>query len=626
MEIKKLGRFEIIREIGSGGMGLVYKGRDPRINRLLALKVVRPALGSKSSADKIASQRFYVEAQAAGQLSHPNIVTIYDVGEERTVDGALVYIAMEFIDGKGLDWHIQNKTYKTVPEIINVIRQIAAGISYAHSHNVIHRDIKPANILITKQNVPKITDFGLARLSDSSLTVSGTILGTPNYMAPEQVQGRPVDARSDFFSLTVLLYEMLTGSKPFASDSITSVIYKVVNEDPALPTGLNPALPKQFDSIIMRGLAKNPERRFQTGEEFIKALSSAVSGGSPGVHIVGDVTVNHPDDGSTAEGRSIHHAAASAGKRSGNKATIAILALSAILVIGWGGKLMFSGGPEGQTAETTTQVAKLDDTKAGQVAEDKTVVAEPAEDKPDQINDDTVEPTPDESKGSAEKPEAKPADEKKVASVEPAEKEPVIEKKPDKKSKPKAKKKKADKPKPAPEIVKAKPEPPKPEKKIVSNKPGFITLTSDPEGADAFVDGLFIGATPINNMKIMQGTHDLKLSRSGYDTKTETIVLEESGTFEVALEKSASKDKEGEEEPAVVAETTTGIQLEVLTPPDSIIVLDGRHYKEAKLTVDTLSVGSHMIYVQMKDRKPYNERFTLKEGQKKIIDLIKEQE
>ena len=287
MAIKNLGRFDIIDEIGSGGMGVVYKGRDPKINRLVALKVVRPVMGVSKSADQEqAISRFHVEAQAAGQLSHPNIVTIYDVGEEVAPEGTLVYIAMEFVSGKGLDYHIANKTFITLEQKIQVIKAIAEGLDYAHKKGVVHRDVKPANVIITDEGIPKLTDFGLARLSDSSLTMSGTILGTPNYMSPEQVQGKKVDARSDFFSLTVVLYEIITNEKPFAAESITSVIYKVVHEDPVPPRRLNASLPHMVDAFIRKGLAKNPDSRFQSGADYLKGLNAILSG--DGREIVSD--------------------------------------------------------------------------------------------------------------------------------------------------------------------------------------------------------------------------------------------------------------------------------------------------------------------------------------------------
>ncbi|MBI4666668.1 MAG: protein kinase [Nitrospinae bacterium] len=257
-------------------MGLVFKGLDPKINRPVALKVIRSSTLAKDKEihHLRPMERFMVEAQAAGRLSHPAIVTIYDVGEETLQDGSLsVYIAMEFLEGKGLDWHIKNKTYKSLDKKLQIIKEIAEGMEYAHRHSVIHRDLKPSNIIMVEGDHPKITDFGLARVPDSSLTLSGAIMGTPSYMSPEQIYGKRVDARTDIFSLTVILYELVTGEKPFTGSNITSIIFNVINQDPTLPTSLDPALPPVLNSLIQRGLSKELEGRFSNFTEYLGALN-----------------------------------------------------------------------------------------------------------------------------------------------------------------------------------------------------------------------------------------------------------------------------------------------------------------------------------------------------------------
>ena len=277
MVLKQLGRYEIIGEIGSGGMGLVYKGRDPKIGRLIALKVIRSSVLSEENGGSNALQRFYNEARAAGQLSHPCIVTVFDIGEETLADESVsIYIAMEFLDGKGLDWHIRKKTYSTLERKVGIIKRIAEAVDYAHKHGVVHRDLKPANILMV-DDTPKITDFGLAKMADTSMTLAGAVMGTPSYMSPEQIYGKEVDHRSDIFSLTVMLYEMLTGSKPFPGGNITTIMYKVINEEPAEPTALNPGLPPLVNSIIQKGMSKNPDDRFQSAADFEKALNAVLA-------------------------------------------------------------------------------------------------------------------------------------------------------------------------------------------------------------------------------------------------------------------------------------------------------------------------------------------------------------
>lgn len=265
---KTLGRFEIVSELGRGAMGVVYKGRDPKLERTVALKVIHFGLNKEDEQQLQVKERFLVEARATAQLQHSNILTIYDVGDE----GSLTYIAMEFLEGGSLEDMIKGGKFQDYDQIIDIVRQIADGLDHAHQKGIVHRDIKPANIMMAGGKVPKIADFGLARLSNSTLTTTGTVLGTPSYMAPEQIRGRKVDGRADLFALGVIFYEMLTGEKPFGGDSITSVIYRVVNEEPIPPRKLNIDLPGAIDQFMQKALNKEPGQRFQSGAEFAEAL------------------------------------------------------------------------------------------------------------------------------------------------------------------------------------------------------------------------------------------------------------------------------------------------------------------------------------------------------------------
>jgi tetratricopeptide (TPR) repeat protein len=221
-------------------------------------------------------QRFYNEARAAGKLSHPCIVTVFEIDEATLADGTItIYIAMELLDGKGLDWHIKRNTYPTLERRLGIIKQIAEAVDYAHKRGVIHRDLKPSNIIMVG-DTPKITDFGLAKMADTSMTLSGAVMGTPSYMSPEQIYGNKADHRSDIFSLTVMFYELLTGSKPFPGSNITTIMYKVINEEPTAPTALTPGLPPLVNSIIQKGLSKNPDDRFQSAGEYVKALNAVL--------------------------------------------------------------------------------------------------------------------------------------------------------------------------------------------------------------------------------------------------------------------------------------------------------------------------------------------------------------
>jgi len=221
-------------------------------------------------------RRFQNEARAAGVLSHPNIVTIYDAGE----CGGIFYIAMEFIQGTTLHEMLAQQHILPTEEVIQYSRQICKGLDYAHSHGIVHRDVKPANIMITANGTVKIMDFGIAK-AGGSMTSTGQVLGTPNYMAPEQVKGRPLDGRSDLFSFGVILYEMLTGEKPFVGQNVTTIIYKIVNENPIAPRDLDVTVHPGLSAIVTRALAKSPDDRYQTGADLVRELESFKSAGSP---------------------------------------------------------------------------------------------------------------------------------------------------------------------------------------------------------------------------------------------------------------------------------------------------------------------------------------------------------
>src|SRR5215471_5452935 len=267
MSNQTVGRYEIIGELGRGAMGVVYKAQDPTIGRTVALKTMRLDVHGLENGDVL--RRFKNEARAAGILNHPNIVTIYDAGEQ---DG-MFYIAMEFIEGTTLHAMLAEKRVLGAEEIIQLSRQICRGLDYAHSNGIVHRDIKPANIMITGNGTVKIMDFGIAK-SGGQVTNTGQVLGTPNYMSPEQVKGRPLDGRSDLFSLGVILYEMLTGEKPFVGQNVTTIIYKIVNETPITPRDLDVTVHPGLNAIVTKALAKAPDDRYQSGAELIRDLEN----------------------------------------------------------------------------------------------------------------------------------------------------------------------------------------------------------------------------------------------------------------------------------------------------------------------------------------------------------------
>ncbi len=278
----QLGRYEIREELGKGAMGIVYLARDPLIGRLVALKTFR--LGF-SVGDRDLEQfraRFIREAQSAGILSHPGIVTVHDV-VERSEEG-LAFIAMEYVRGTNLKMLLQGDAPLELAFVADVISQIAAALDYAHAHGVIHRDVKPANVILAGDGKVKLTDFGIARLDSSNLTQEGQMLGTPNYMAPEQVMGKEVDHRADLFSLGVVLYEMLTGHKPFAGDNLTQVSHRIVYEPFTPPEKFVRDLPPALRTVLVKALEKNPDGRYATAGELARDLTAAVAGRNRSAH------------------------------------------------------------------------------------------------------------------------------------------------------------------------------------------------------------------------------------------------------------------------------------------------------------------------------------------------------
>ncbi len=269
---KRIGKYEIIREVGKGAMGVVYEGYDPLIKRKVAVKTARKDLSvSASIADEIFI-RFTREAIMAGQVQHPNVVTIYDMGDE----GGLAYIVMEYIEGEDLKSLIGKKKIWSLEEILKIADATCSALYETHKHGIVHRDIKPSNILLTKDGNIKLTDFGVARLPDSTLTQEGTLIGTPHYMSPEQFTGGKVDGRSDQFSLAVVLYELMTNEKPFVGDTLNVIMHKVLRTQPLPPSDLNIRIPKEVDEVIFKALSKNPDDRFTDMSEFAKALHEAL--------------------------------------------------------------------------------------------------------------------------------------------------------------------------------------------------------------------------------------------------------------------------------------------------------------------------------------------------------------
>jgi serine/threonine protein kinase len=267
--LAKAGRYEIVGELGRGAMGVVYKATDPVIGRTVAVKTIKLSAEGTGLTRPELLARFQTEARAAGLLTHPNIVVVFDAGEE---DG-LYYIIMELVEGRSLQALLDDGHSFPLPRVLRIMEQALSALQFAHERNVVHRDIKPANLMLTGDDTVKVTDFGTAKiLQFGTVQQTAHVMGTPSYMSPEQVKGRAVDGRSDIFSLGVMLYEVVTGEKPFPGQNITTVIYKIVNEEPVPPKQVDPAIHPGISAVVMRALAKDPDTRYQSCREMLEDL------------------------------------------------------------------------------------------------------------------------------------------------------------------------------------------------------------------------------------------------------------------------------------------------------------------------------------------------------------------
>jgi serine/threonine protein kinase len=289
---QRIGRYQIEGVLGAGAMGAVYKGFDPLIKRTLAVKTLRLDIPRGSEEHRMFLERFHQEARICGTLSHPNIVTLFDIGEEN----GLPFLAFEFIEGETIESALSRKHKFKAEKVIGLISQIASALDYAHSKGVIHRDIKPANLLLFEEDKVKVTDFGIARLAESEMTRAGQMLGTPSYMSPEQAMGEKVDGRSDIFSLGVVAFEMLSGEQPFPGNNVTAILYRLVHGQPVEPANLemNGLIPSKFHEVFGRVLAKDRAARYQTAADFVRDLELTLGSWFTGLEELAPVEIPPP--------------------------------------------------------------------------------------------------------------------------------------------------------------------------------------------------------------------------------------------------------------------------------------------------------------------------------------------
>ena len=270
---EKIGKYEIRGVLGRGAMGVVYDGWDPLIQRRVAIKTVRLPREDEDPEATEGLARFRREAQAAGRLQHPNIVGVYDYGET----GESAYLVMEFVDGRSVKAALDAQERFPIPEVARVMRDLLDALQYSHEHGVVHRDIKPANMMLTPNGRVKVADFGVARIESSSMTQVGTVIGTPAYMSPEQLAGQTVDSRSDIYSAGVVLYQLLTGDRPYHGSNLTSIYHQALNTEPVPPSKLAVTVPPAFDPVVARAMGKRPSERYATAAEFAAAVDAAAT-------------------------------------------------------------------------------------------------------------------------------------------------------------------------------------------------------------------------------------------------------------------------------------------------------------------------------------------------------------
>jgi len=475
----QVGRYQITRELGRGAMGVVYLAVDPTIGRQVAIKTIR--LGELDDADDRAKlrERLFREARSAGILSHPGIVTIYDMEEQ----GDVAFIAMEFVDGPTLDQLLSAREPIAPERMMSILRQTGAALDYAHHKSIVHRDIKPANIMIASDGSVKITDFGIAKVTTSQqYTQTGTIVGTPNYMSPEQVQGLAVTGRADQFSLSVICYEMLTGERPFTGEHLTTVVYKIVAEDPPPVQRLNPTLGPQIDAVLRRGLAKKPDARYGSCIDLINALDAACANTKGWKNAPRGMSLSLPTVAGGAQTAAVEKTVvATTGdtireRRSASKVLPFVAAL--VVALGLIGLIAVQFGPgrESRIAETQPPAPS----------------APPA-----------AEPQPSASTATPAPPPA--AEEKKPSPMEPLPGPPANA--PDAKKQQVDASQKASEEESAPPAVKTRP----------AHGPQDVLIMSEPPGATAVLDNnAAVSCKTPCILSAMPGRHTLSVNQDGY--------------------------------------------------------------------------------------------------------------
>jgi serine/threonine protein kinase len=565
-------------------MGVVYHAIDPNIGRPVAIKTIALGTARKPEEQERMRERLFREARSAGILSHPGIVTIYDVEQQ----GDVAYIAMEYVDGPTLDQMLSEGHPLTPEQIFSILGQTAVALDYAHQKGIVHRDIKPANIMIAADGTAKITDFGIAKITASEqLTMTGSIVGTPHYMSPEQVQGQTVDGRSDQFSLAVIAFEMLTGEKPYTGEHLTTVVYKIVAEEPAAPHRINPSLSRDIESAIQKGLSKKPDDRFRNCQEFVSTLEKACAASKGWKAMARGGSLNEPTvaDGNrpaivlpparkplrSARAGETTITEARAGRKGGFLTFLLAMLVAAGLLALVGSQALPWLSKKPQAQETAQQQPKADTQPVSQA---------PPPPAPATAEDQKPSPmTPAEPAKTETKPET----------TQPETPQPAL---------------------PQPEA--AKPEPPRPApKQEVSElpvrtrqapppqpQPQPVNIISSPGGATATLDGRSETActTPCT-LSALPGRHTVAVTLPGYGIEHREIYV---GTYPMEMQ-------------AVVLHAAGGTLMLTSEPQGARVLVDGRPTGQITPAEVTLRPGSYLITIE-KDGKQVTQSVQVRTG------------
>jgi serine/threonine-protein kinase len=573
----RIGRYKIVRELGRGAMGVVYHAIDPNIGRPVAIKTILLAGAPNSDEQNRMRERLFREARSAGILSHPGIVTIYDVEQQ----GDLAYIAMEYVDGPTLD-HLMAASEPLAPDrMFTVLAQTAAALDYAHGKGIVHRDVKPANIMIAADGTVKIADFGIAKVTASEqFTMTGSIVGTPHYMSPEQVQGQPVDGRSDQFSLAVVAFEMLTGEKPHTGEHLTTVVYKIVAEQPVAAHRINPTLSSGIDAVLGKGLAKKPENRYRSCTEFTAALEAAClatrgwkpmpRGAGLNAPTLADVPVPAVSSPPARAARATDDEPAPAGARKFGFLRFlgAILVAATLLaLIGWQADPSLPGRFKWLSEQVTSVLHPAPPAAANTPPVPVEAPPQPAAQQPAA----TQPPPPAEAKPSPMPvpvaPEEAPS--KTAAAAAP----------------------------PAARTATRQSGPPRPQ---------FVTLVTSPAGATASLDGRadLVCTTPCS-LEAPPGRHGIVFTLAGHQVEHRQVDV---GTGSLEL-------------PPVVLRSSSGTLLVSSVPPGAVILVNGKRVSGTTPTQLALAPGSYEITIE-KDGRESTNKVEIGTGEVKSLKVI----